>query len=109
MDRDRKSTPKFILEYHKELEGILGDQFRSLILYGSRARDEGREDSDVDLLCVLHGSFDYSEAIRETSEPTARISLEYYVVLSRVFVSEEDFRSRMLPFVMNVRREGVPV
>ena len=109
VNMDQKDIRGIVREYRERLEEIFGDQLRSVILYGSMARNEGREDSDIDLLCVLRGSFNYGEAIRKSSELTAGISLEHDVVLSRIFVSEEDFASRNLPFFMNVRREGVPV
>lgn len=105
---DPESVREIVREYREGLKAIFADQLQSVILYGSRARGEGRDDSDIDLLCVLRGSFDYGEAIRESSELTAGISLERDVVLSRIFVSEKDFSSRNLPFFENVRREGVP-
>ncbi len=106
---DQEKAREIVREYREGLKEIFGDQLQSVILYGSRARGEDRQDSDIDLLCVLRGSFDYGEAIRRSSELTAGISLDRDVVLSRVFVSERDFSSRNLPFFMNVRREGVPV
>jgi hypothetical protein len=54
-------------------------------------------------------AFDYGELILRTSEITAEISLKYDVVLSRSFVSLEHYQTRQTPFLMNVRREGVPV
>ena len=107
MDMDTKYVQEVVREYREGLEKVFGDQLRSVILYGSMARGEGRRDSDIDLLCVLRGSLDYAEAIRKSSELTAEISLQRDVVLSRVFVTEEDFTHLDLPFFMNVRREGV--
>ena len=79
-----------------------------MILYGSFARGEGREDSDIDVLCVLRGTFDYGDVLRRSSELTAGVSLAHGVVVSRVFVSEADLQRRNLPFFMTIRREGVP-
>jgi hypothetical protein len=45
--------------------------------------------------------------LERTSDATAEISLEYDIVISRVFVSREDYESKQTPFLMNVRREGV--
>ncbi len=95
-------------EYSKGLRQIFGDQLVSVLLYGSFARGEGRDDSDIDLVCVLRPPFVYNEAIRRSSLLTAQLSLKYDVVLSRVFVSEEELRTRNLPFFMNIRKEGVP-
>lgn len=97
-----------VREYCEGLKEIFADQLVRVILYGSIARGQGREDSDIDLLCVLQRPYDYGEAIRKSSELTARVSLQYEVVLSRVFASEQDIETRNLPFFMNIRREGVP-
>ena len=105
---DQLKIEKAVREYREGLETLFGDQLVGVTLYGSFARGEGREDSDVDVLCVLRGPFDYAEAVRRSSELTASLSLAYDVVLSRVFVSEVDLETRNLPFFMNVRREGVP-
>ena len=64
---------------------------------------------DIDVLCVMSGSIDHGQLIERTSELTARLSLQHDVVLSRAFVSREAYDSRQLPFLMNVRREGVPL
>lgn len=105
---DRSKITEVIREYREGLERLFGDQLVSVTLYGSFARGEGREDSDIDILCVLRSPFDYGDAIRKSSELTARLSLAHDVVLSRVFVSEEDVKTRNLPFFMNIRREGIP-
>jgi len=106
---DKSALDKILKEYRKGLKALFGEQLVSVTLYGSVARGEDHEGSDIDLLCVLRSPFDYAEAIRRSSELTAQLSLENDVVLSRVFVSEDDLMVRDLPFFMNIRREGVPV
>lgn len=106
---DKSALDKILKEYQKGLKALFGEQLVSVTLYGSVARGEDHEGSDIDLLCVLRSPFDYAEAIRKSSELTAQLSLENDVVLSRVFVSEDDLMVRDLPFFMNIRREGVPV
>lgn len=105
MPNDR--IKKVLDEYRTGLELIFGPKLRSVILFGSQARGEADVDSDIDVLCVLQGPFDYSEMISKTSELTATLSLKHDVVLSRVFVSDSDFKNRSLPFYMNVRKEGI--
>lgn len=78
-----------------------------MVLYGSHARGDAEEGSDIDVLCVMKGDFDFRKLIARTSKVTAEISLKYDVVLSRAFVTREDYRSRQKPFLIHVRREGV--
>lgn len=96
-------------EYREGLGEALGEALDSVILYGSRARGESGDRSDIDVLCVMRGPVDYADLIARTPEITAAPSLKHDVVLSRVFVSQEDFNTRQWPFLMNVRKEGVRV
>jgi predicted nucleotidyltransferase len=108
MNKGQSKVREVVREYRKGLEELFEEQLVNVILYGSVARGEEQEESDVDILCVLRGPFDYAEAIRKSSDLTAKLSLANDVVLSRIFVSEEDLQTRNLPFFVNVRREGIP-
>jgi uncharacterized protein len=92
-----------------ELTQIYGERLDHIILYGSRARGDARDDSDIDILIVLKDEFNYSEMLRLSSNLTASLSLEHDVVISRAFVSKKEFKNRQTPFLMNVRREGMQV
>jgi predicted nucleotidyltransferase len=106
---DRVKLQEALREYREGLKAELGEQLECVILYGSHAREDTHEGSDIDVLCVLREPFDLGEMIRRTSELTARLSLQHDVALSRTFVTREDYENRQLPFMMNVRREGVLV
>jgi predicted nucleotidyltransferase len=46
---------QLISEFRKGLEAIYGDRLRGMLLYGSYARGEEEDGSDVDVLVVLDG------------------------------------------------------
>jgi predicted nucleotidyltransferase len=93
----------------RELTRVLGDQLEAVILYGSQARREARSDSDIDVLVIVRDDSDYADLIRRTSAVVSALSLQHDVVISRAFVSRERFEREQTPFLLNVRREGVPV
>jgi len=80
-----------------------------MVLFGSQARGDAEPGSDVDVLIVLRGSINPGEEITRTGELTASLSLLYDVVISRHFVSADQFASEQSPLLLNIRREGVSV
>ncbi len=99
-----------ILRILKErLGAIYGPRLSRVLLYGSQARGDAGPGSDVDVLVVLHGDVQPCEEISRTSKDVAAVSLDYDVLVACTFVSEDKFRSWGSPFLLNVRRDGVPV
>ncbi len=98
---------KLLAELRDKLSRGVGDCFAGAYLFGSRARGKARPDSDVDVLVVINGTFDYSDMIERTSPAVVDLSLKYETVISRAFVSKERFERERSPFLMNVRREAV--
>jgi predicted nucleotidyltransferase len=100
---------RIIEEYRSHLVAILGDELDTLVLFGSQARGEAVEGSDIDVLCVMKNPFHYSELINQTSQPTAQVSLKYDVVISRTFVTSDVYKSKRSPFLMNVHKEQIAI
>jgi predicted nucleotidyltransferase len=92
-----------------ELHRVLGLQIEAIYLYGSQARGDARPDSDIDVLVVLRGDFSYFEMVERTGEIAARLSLQYDTVVSLAFSSLEKSNQQKIPFLLNVRQEGIAV
>jgi uncharacterized protein len=104
---NRKLAP-LIAELKDGLQAIYASRLKMLYLFGSYARGEEQVESDVDVLVVLDRCVRYAEEIDRSSQLVGELSLKY-AVSSRVFVSEEDWRTADTPFLVNAREEAVPV
>lgn len=96
-------------QFVDELRELYGARLRQVILFGSRARGEGDECSDIDILVLLNPLGDFWEELSRIGNVANRISLEYDVVVSAIPAEFEEFQHRDSPLFMNARREGVPV
>lgn len=101
---------KILRELKQGLVEIFGDQLKAVYLFGSFARGEGKlPDSDIDVMIVLNGEFDYWKEDRRSSDLVAALSLENDVLISTKFVSEKKYIESRMPLYINFRKEGVPV
>jgi predicted nucleotidyltransferase len=101
---------KILRELKRGLVQIYGDQLKAVYLFGSFARGEGKlPDSDIDVMIVLNGEFDYREVEMRSLDFVASLCLKYDVLISRKFASETKYTESKMPLFVNVRREGIAV
>jgi predicted nucleotidyltransferase len=96
-------------ELRRYLEELYGEQLVQIVLFGSQARGDARPDSDIDVLIVLKQPVNPVVEIERTGEFTSNLCLEHNVVISRIFVSAEQFQHEDGGFFRNVRREGIAI
>lgn len=107
MDSGVRTIKGTVRELDDGLRELYGERHWGLVLYGSHARGEADEGSDVDLLLLLDGPVEVGKEIRRSSGMVARLSLQCGRVLSLIPVSVEDYRASADPYLVNARREGV--
>lgn len=77
-----------------------------IMLYGSKARGDFAEESDIDLLFVT--DYILPRAVKfEISDAIYEAEVESDVVVSAIFVNARDFQTKKSPFLERVRREGI--
>lgn len=89
---------------------LYGERLVKVILYGSYARGDFHEESDIDFLVVLKD--EEVQTYREISAmslPLYRLELRFGVLISCHPMSLARFQKSDFSFVKNVRREGVAV
>jgi len=95
-------------EFREELENLYEKRLKGIILYGSWARGDATEDSDIDVLIVLEGKVIPGKEIDRMIDVITEINLKHGVLISIYPVSEKDYSTINSPLLINVRREGVP-
>lgn len=98
---------KLLAELKDGLKEIYGIRLKGFYLYGSYARGEQQEGSDVDVIVILDAISHYADEINQTSKFTSEISLKYDVSVSRIFFSETEWLTKDSSFLANVREEAV--
>ncbi|MFQ6107215.1 MAG: nucleotidyltransferase domain-containing protein [Thermoplasmata archaeon] len=91
-----------------EVRELYGERLKALVLYGSWAKGDATEDSDIDMVVVLEGSVSPGREIERMIEAITDILLEHNELISVYPVSEEDYENVNSPLLMNARREGIP-
>lgn len=96
-----------LIKLRNYLLELYGDRLDKTILFGSQARGEATENSDIDILIVLKGQVNCGEEIKRTGQFISDLSLEYDQVVSRLFIDTDKFSQANSPLLMNIRKEGI--
>lgn len=109
-----KEMPKKISNSINQLldivKQVLGDRAKKIILYGSYARGDYRNNSDIDIMILTDLTDDEIVEYRDKLwDLTYDIELENNVIISPLVKNIDKFNYWLeaLPFYMNVQKEGV--
>ena len=103
-------TRNILIDFSEEVKKILGKSLRKIILYGSYARGDYTENSDIDLMILTTLTDNEIEKIESNIYDLAfDFLMDYGVDISVVIKNEEQFNYWLgaLPFYNNVQRVGV--
>jgi len=95
-------------EFKHDLRKLYGDQLAGLILFGSYARGDFREDSDMDFAIILKDpATRTTDEIVRVAPISGELSYKYGVMVSILPVSEQKLISSMQGVYQNIREEGI--
>ena len=98
---------EIIKELKRGLEKRYGSQLKSILLFGSYARGEETEDSDIDIAVILE-DFDHAcTEIERTGDLVSSLSLKFDTFISLVPIKEKDWLERKTALISNIKRDGV--
>jgi len=88
------------------LKALYGDRLADVILFGSVARGEATEESDVDVLIVLDGPVDRHVENKRLSGLVIDLMEEYGWVVTPIVASTEALQSEQWPLYRSIHSEG---
>ncbi len=98
------------VEFKHRLIELYGSRFNKLILFGSYARGDFREDSDVDFMVVLNDEkVAGGREVGYLSPSVSKLSLRYSKLISILPTSWFRFTDSKLPFYQEVRKDAIEI
>ena len=89
------------------LQTIYQEDLDKVILFGSQARGDATNNSDIDILIVLKHPFFYYQEVQKISEFISDLCLEYNKVISCCFTTSQQWQTENSAFYRNIQREGI--
>lgn len=107
-----KKIKSIVEQFTLEIKKKYGIALCHVILYGSCARGDFSNDSDIDILILLNlPPEELGKARKQIAHIADQIDLNYDVVLAPVVQNDELFRQYMpvSVFYQNIQREGIKI
>mgnify|MGYP002467825361 FL=1 len=95
---------RILCEFRNKTKSIMGDSLKQMILYGSYARGDYGDNSDMDIMVLTELTDD-----RIIFDAAYDIELEYGVPISVNIKNEKHFKNwvNSLPYYSNIQKEGI--
>jgi len=94
-------------ELKEQLERRYGSNLKGVVLFGSYARGEETEGSDIDIAIILE-DFDHAcTEIERTGDLISLLSLKFDTLISLAPIKEKDWLLMRTSLISNIQRDGV--
>ena len=107
--RNLDEIKELVKEIKESLVALYGDAIKKIIVYGSFARGDATEDSDIDLAIVVADRLDPRKVEEALDDLLFSILLERKELVSILAIPESVFKNYRSPVILNAKEEGIPV
>lgn len=91
---------------------VYGDAVSGVFLYGSYARGDNKDDSDIDIVAIVRGErIDLQNKLKTIWDLSADIGLEHDLIVSPAVIPYNEFEEykEVLPYYRNIAQEGLKI
>ncbi|MBD5548255.1 MAG: nucleotidyltransferase domain-containing protein [Lachnospiraceae bacterium] len=100
---------KISQQISQSYRSVYGDNIVAIYLYGSYARGNYDEESDVDIAAIIRGNrIDLQRKLKQIWDVSADIGLKNDVIVSPTVIPFDEYEEykHTLPYYMNIQKEG---
>jgi predicted nucleotidyltransferase len=101
------TDPVVLKELQERLRQVFATRLRSVVLYGSQARNQAGPDSDLDVLVVLEGPVRLGADLETIVQALYPLQLRLAMPIHALPVPWEDWEQGRYGIYRNALREGV--
>ena len=101
---------ELLSRYINEIKKIYGETLQAVILFGSYARGDNTEDSDIDIMILANKTdMQLKQFQNQLADMTFDFNLDYDTDIEPIVKSNEVFNKwvEAYPFYSNIKKEGV--
>jgi predicted nucleotidyltransferase len=110
----RADLEEILRKVYEKMRSVFDEKLKQVILYGSHARGDHDEDSDIDIMIIVdiekHELSTYRDAVWDFAEDIAG-QYGYKFIISLKLQDDDTFSAwrDVLPYYKNVLREGIVI
>ena len=107
---DRNKLTIILNELSDNIQNLLGEKLDKIVLYGSCARGDNTQESDIDVLVMTVLSPEENRKLRrDLNRVFSRVGLKYDVLLSMFLIDKASYENRIdvNPFYQNIEKDGI--
>jgi len=96
-------------DFKTDLQHLYGKRLVTLLLYGSYARGQETETSDIDVLIILSDMQSPYFESRQMTDIKYKILDKYEQVISVLPTTQSRYKKMEIPLYKNIKREGIKI
>ena len=107
--KSRQEVFALVKQLRGDLQGIYGSRLKVVYLFGSFARGDADEDSDIDVAVVLDRMTSRFDELKRCSALRAKLSLDNNCVINLLFFEDKELSAGEYAIHRGVVKEGIPI